>query len=99
MKYHISQTLGNIYLSPRPSMEKLIRFYYESTARKFWLTELWSQTYEARQDKIILPQLEWAEGFIASILLKKKCYLLNIYQIIGGISVVQKSFLKNQSIY
>ena len=72
MKYHISQTLGNIYLSPRPSMEKLIRFYYESTARKFWLTELWSQTYEARQDKIILPQLEWAEGFISQYSAKKE---------------------------
>jgi len=64
MQYKVSQTLGNIYLSPRPSNETLLRFYNESFARKFWLTEFWPQTQIVRQEKIILPQLEWAQGFI-----------------------------------
>ena len=64
MQYKISKTLGNIYLSPRPTMEMLRQFYHESTARKFWLTELWPKTQAARQDKIILPQLEWIQGFL-----------------------------------
>ena len=57
MKYMVSQTLGNIYLSPRPSMDLLTKFYRESSARKFWLSELWPQTREVREEKIILPQL------------------------------------------
>ena len=65
MDYQISQSLGNIYLSPRPDLDLLNAFYRESSARKFWLTELWSQTREARDKKIIIPQLEWAHGFIA----------------------------------
>lgn len=65
MDYQVSRTLGNIYLSPRPSMEALKEFYLESAARSFWLTELWPQTKAVRHEKIILPQLEWAQGFIA----------------------------------
>ena len=71
MQYSISRTLGNIYLSPRPSFEKLRQFYRESEARKFWLTELWPQTQKMREDKVIMPQLEWAEAFIAQYFSKK----------------------------
>ena len=75
MLYQVSQTLGNIYLSPRPTMEILRRFYQESPARKFWLTELWPQTQEARQEKIIFPQLEWAQGFITQYSRDRKLLL------------------------
>lgn len=64
MQYNRSATLGNIYLSPRPKMKDLKRFYQKSEARNFWLTKLWPQTQMARQEKIIMPQLEWAKGFI-----------------------------------
>ena len=79
MQYNISLTLGNIYLSPRPSIKELKRFYHQSEARKFWLTELWPQTQRARQDKIILPQLEWAQGFIAQYSRKKEMVLAEYY--------------------
>ena len=75
MQYQVSQTLGNIYLSPRPTMEMLRQFYQESPARKFWLTELWTKTQEARQEKIILPQLEWAQGFITQYSRERKLFL------------------------
>ena len=75
MQYQVSQTLGNIYLSPRPNMEMLKQFYQESPARKFWLTELWPETQEARQEKIILPQLEWAHGFITQYTYERKLLL------------------------
>ena len=52
MQYQVSQTLGNIYLSPRPTMEMLRQFYLQAKARKFWLTKLWPQTQRARQEKI-----------------------------------------------
>jgi hypothetical protein len=75
MQYKISKTLGNIYLSPRPTMEMLRQFYHESTARKFWLTELWPKTQAARQDKIILPQLEWIKRFITQFSREKEFLL------------------------
>ena len=65
MQYLVSRTYGNIYLSPRPVMDVLQAFYRESDARKFWLTKLWPQTQDVRLGKIILPQLEWAQGFIS----------------------------------
>jgi hypothetical protein len=75
MHYQVSQTFGNIYLSPRPTMEILRQFYQESTARKFWLTELWPQTQDVRKEKIIFPQLEWAQGFIAQYSNERKLLL------------------------
>jgi len=75
MQYKISKTLGNIYLSPRPTMEMLRQFYHESTARKFWLTELWPKTQAIRQDKIILPQLEWIQGFLKQFSREKEFLL------------------------
>ncbi len=65
MHYNVSQSHGNVYLSPRPSMETLRNFYNKSLSWKFWLTKLWPQTFEVRQEKIILPQLEWALAFIS----------------------------------
>ena len=65
LEYQVSQTLGNMYLSPRPSKEKLIEFYRRSSARKFWLNVLWPKTQKVRREKIILPQLKWAHGFVS----------------------------------
>lgn len=64
MKYQVSQTLGNIYLSPRPSFESLKQFYLQSKGRDFWLSELWPKTKTIRAEKVILPQLEWVRGFM-----------------------------------
>ena len=72
MQYKISKTLGNFYLSPRPATDVLNKFYKKSAARKFWLTELWPRTREVRQEKIILPQLEWAQEFISQYFSKQK---------------------------
>jgi len=65
MIYNVGSSFGNIYLSPRPSMDTLKLFYQNSTAREYWLTKLWVKTSNARQKKIILPTLEWARGFIS----------------------------------
>jgi hypothetical protein len=72
MQYKISQTFESIYLSQRPTMDGLKSFYRKSSARKFWLTELWPQTQAVREEKIILPQLEWAQNFISQYLREGK---------------------------
>ena len=71
MEYKVSQTQGNIYLSPRPSADALKLFYNTSVARKFWINEIWPQTQEVRQKKIILPMLEWTLDFISQYLDKE----------------------------
>ena len=48
MEYRVNSSLGNIYLSPRPSADSLKQFYLQSKARRFWLTELWSKTKTIR---------------------------------------------------
>ena len=75
MQYHIGRTLGNIYLSPRPTMDVLKAFYRESAAREFWLTKLWPQTQDVRQEKIILSQLEWVQGFILQFFSERKLFM------------------------
>jgi len=72
MQYQISQSLANIYLSPRPDLNMLKLFYSWSTAHKFWLTELWPQTKKIREKKIILPQLGWSQGFISQYISDEK---------------------------
>lgn len=65
MKYQVSHSLGNIYLSPRPTADRLKQFYLQSRARHFWLSELWPMTKAIRAEKVIIPQLEWVKGFMA----------------------------------
>ena len=65
MDYRVSSSFENIYLSPRPSMEKLRAFYLESEARKLWITKLWPETKSIRIEKIIHPQLEWIQDFLS----------------------------------
>ena len=57
-------------------MDLLTTFYHESSARKFWLTELWPQTREVREEKVILPQLEWAQGFISQYFSRRKLLMV-----------------------
>ena len=78
MDYQVSQSLGNIYLSPRPPMDLLTAFYRESSARKFWLKELWPQTVEVRREKVVLPQLEWVQGFISQYFSERKLLMAEI---------------------
>ena len=58
MQYQISQSLGNIYLSLQPDMNDLKLFYLWSSARKFWLSELWPQTQRIREKKIMMCILQ-----------------------------------------
>ena len=75
LQYHVSKTYRNIYISPRPTMDALKTFYFNSHSRKYWINELWCQTNRVRHDKILLPQLEWCQGFMMQYLNKNKLSL------------------------
>jgi len=72
MEYNVSRSMGNIYISPKPTMKSLRTFYLESEARKFWLRKLWPETKVIRKEKIIMPQLEWVHGFMNQYFFDKK---------------------------
>lgn len=78
MNYQVSERFGNIYLSPRPDMATLKQFYLQSEARRFWQSELWPRTAEARMEKVIRPQLEWAREFLYQYVLSKQLRLAEI---------------------
>jgi len=64
MTFNVSQESGNIYISPRPSPQNLREFYFQSSARKFWLTEFWDNTRDERIAKIVIPHLEWVNDSV-----------------------------------
>ncbi len=64
MTYRVSASLGTFYLSPRPTEESLKNFYFQSSARKYWLEVLWPKTECVRNEKIILPMLDWVSAFV-----------------------------------
>ena len=64
LKYNVSETFGNIYISPRPNQEQLIKFYRQSKAREFWLTHVLTKTIALRKKKLFHPHLEWIQAFV-----------------------------------
>ena len=97
MDYQISKTFRNIYLSPRPSIEALTTFYMESKGRRLWLTELWPQTMDVRRKKIILPQLEWAQGFLAQYATGNSLTLAEFLPTHWGYSLESKEVFPNSN--
>ena len=47
----------SLYQSPRPDENTLARFYREAESVKFWGTEFYRQTAEARREKLFKPRL------------------------------------------
>jgi hypothetical protein len=48
-----------LYVSPCPSGEDILRFYEEAPAEKFWRNHLAKIAIDKREQKIILPRIEW----------------------------------------
>ena len=61
MTFNQSKTLGNYYISPRPNIEALKKFYANSQARHFWLTDIWESTKDQREKTVIAPLFDWIE--------------------------------------
>ena len=47
---------GSLYLSPRPGVQMFDRYYAESEAVKFWGTDFFKETAEARREKMFKPR-------------------------------------------
>lgn len=65
MEYSICRDCSTLFVSSRPGQESIDRFFRESEARRYWLTELWNETQKARHGKILDPLKSWIETFVA----------------------------------
>jgi 2-polyprenyl-3-methyl-5-hydroxy-6-metoxy-1,4-benzoquinol methylase len=51
---------ASLYVSPRPTVEQLHRFYQEGEAVKFWSSAFYRETEEARREKLFRPRAQLA---------------------------------------
>ena len=59
LTYHECCDCMTLYVSPCPSCEDILRYYTEAPAEKYWRDLLSKITVEKREQKIILPRMEW----------------------------------------
>lgn len=65
MEYSSCRDCSSVFVSSRPNQESLDRFFRDSEARRYWLTELWNETQKVRHDKVLEPLKTWIETFVA----------------------------------
>lgn len=56
---------ATVYVPKRPSQDRLLRFFKDSAARRFWLQDIWKETASVRHEKILEPLKDWVETFLA----------------------------------
>jgi hypothetical protein len=60
-RYLECASCSTLYVSPRPSESAIIRYFTESKAEHFWRDEFIQMTADQRNQKILLPRLQWIE--------------------------------------
>lgn len=56
--YVLCGDCGTLYLSPRPSDQRLQSYYREAESVRFWSTHFYKETIEARREKMFRPRAE-----------------------------------------
>ncbi|MBI4061603.1 MAG: methyltransferase domain-containing protein [Elusimicrobia bacterium] len=56
--YVLCRACASLYVSPRPTPEQLLSFYRDGEAVKFWSSEFFRQTAEARREKMFRPRAQ-----------------------------------------
>ena len=63
-RYNHCEECGSIYVSPRPDLSELTRYYARSESQKFWSEAVLKKTGEKRKEAIMLPNITRIEGII-----------------------------------
>ena len=59
MSYLECANCRSLYVTPRPDDAKIMDYYKNSSARKFWKDKLSKSTCKKRAEKIIKPRVQW----------------------------------------
>lgn len=62
--YNNCEECGSIYVSPRPDLSELIRYYSVGKSQSFWAEEVLKKTGEKRKESIMLPNITRIEEII-----------------------------------
>ncbi len=62
--YNHCDKCGSIYVSPRPDLSELIRYYSVSDSQKFWSDNILKKTGDKRKEVIMLPNITRIEGIL-----------------------------------
>jgi SAM-dependent methyltransferase len=63
-RYLICDDCGSLFMSPRPPAASIDRYYREGAAVKFWATDFFRETAEARRAAIFEPRGELMAGLV-----------------------------------
>ncbi len=55
-RWVVCRTCESLYISPRPTPEQLLNFYKNGESVKFWSSDFFRQTAEARREKMFQPR-------------------------------------------
>jgi 2-polyprenyl-3-methyl-5-hydroxy-6-metoxy-1,4-benzoquinol methylase len=64
-RYDICLDCGSLFVSPRPSSELINAYYRDSEAVKFWMTDFYKLTAEARRKAIFEPRARLVKEMVA----------------------------------
>jgi len=66
---------GTLYISPRPSEERINRYFLESKASDFWSKHVLKETIKARVEHLINPEVMWVANTTEELLAKPEVFV------------------------
>ena len=64
-QYNDCAGCGSVYVSPRPTLAELNRYYATSESQRFWAENVLKKTGEKRKEAIMLPNIERIKGILS----------------------------------
>jgi SAM-dependent methyltransferase/ribosomal protein S27E len=76
--YVLCSDCGTLYLSPRPSPDRLDEYYRDAESVKFWSTHFYKETAEARKEKMFRPRAELVGEWLSRSNLREEATFVDI---------------------